>query len=136
MVENVESNGCGNGLGRSGVLAGTVVLAPAAAVAVADAVEAAVSEARVSEVPVTDELPIVVAGEVSAGAGSGNACRLCGVQSERLAQLDEREERTSSAAGWERYRVERPMKTRTKGTRTTVHRMRRPRRFFWSSAYM
>ena len=105
---SVESNGCGNGVGRTGVPVGTVVLP--ACVTVADAEDAldagaeaepeAEEAAMESAVPVGSALAIVVA--AGAGAGSGLACLLCGVQSASVDQRDWCEARTSKAAGWVR----------------------------------
>ena len=72
MVENVSSNVCGNGFGKSGVPVGTVALP---AVTVGRAVDEGASG---SAVPVGIALPTVVAVD-SAGAGSEFVCRLCGV---------------------------------------------------------
>lgn len=132
MVEKVESNACGNGVGSTGGEDGTFVFPGFTAVVVLGAALPLAEAATDRADPVGLEFCTVVAmPEEVAGSGSGAACRLCGVQSWTVDHGDEREgERTSNAAGWVRYRVDSATKMRMRGTNTTVQRIRRPIRFF------
>ena len=67
LVDNVESKGCGNGVGRTGAVHGTLVLLESTWVG-ADVADGA----RERSVPVGCELSTVVATDV-AGTGSGAA---------------------------------------------------------------
>lgn len=77
LVENVESNACGNGVGSTGGADGTFVLPGFTVVGAALAAAATDSEDPVGRVFCT----VVAMPEDVAGRGSGAACRLCGVQS-------------------------------------------------------
>lgn len=129
FVDSELSNGCGNGAGSCGAVEGTCVLLDPAAVGAAGA-EGATD--RVENEAVEAVTSMVVA------SSTGCGCLLCGCQdvpdSARLCQFD-RGRSASKIAGWERYRVDRPTSTRTRGMRTTAHLVLRPVRFLCSSAY-
>ena len=136
FVENDESNACGNGVGSTGGLDGTLVFPDVAVVRAVLAEDGADEAATDRADPVGLLLWTVVAMPEVAGRGSGAACRLCGFQSWTVDHGEEYEDdRTSNAAGWVRYRVDSAIQMRMRGTSTAVQRIRRPIRFLSGSEY-